>query len=56
MYIKSKTKRVFAIDCIGKKLVFQNLRISRINFKNRSFSSGQGLVQIEPNLEYTTGT
>ena len=22
MYIKSKTKRVFAIDCLGKKLVF----------------------------------
>ena len=22
MYIKSKTKRVFSIDCLGKKLVF----------------------------------
>ena len=31
-----------------------NLRISRItNFKNRSFISGQGVVQIDPNLVWS---
>ena len=52
VYIKSKTKRSFCYRLPGKKVSFSygNLRISRIpNFKNRSFSSGQGLVQIEPN-------
>ena len=36
-----------------KKVSFSygNLRISqKTNFKNRSFSSGQGVVQCEPNL------
>ena len=49
---ESNTKRIFGIACVGKKLVFHtdgNLRISRIkNFKNRSFSSGQEFLQIEP--------
>ena len=52
MYLECKTKRIFGIACLGKKVSFSygNLRISQItNFKNRSFSSGQGVVQIEPN-------
>ena len=33
---------------------YGNLRISQLaNFKNRSFSSGQGIVQIEPNLVWS---
>ena len=39
-----------------KKVSFSygNLRISQItNFKNRSFSSGQGVVQSEPNLVWS---
>ena len=50
-YLDCKTKRIFAIVCLGKKVSFSygNLRISqKTNFKNRSFSSGQGVVQIEP--------
>ena len=38
--------------CLGKKvsISYGNLRISQItNFKSRSFSSGQGVVQIKPN-------
>ena len=52
MYLEPTTKRIFAIACLGKKLVFHTeiLRISQItNFKNRSFSSGHGVVQIKPN-------
>ena len=49
-YLECKTKRFFGIACIGKKLGFHKIRYSRnSNFKNRSFSSGQGNVQIEPN-------
>ena len=39
-----------------KKVSFSygNLRISQItNFKNRSFSKGQGVVQSEPNLAWS---
>ena len=53
MYV-SKTKRIFAIACLGKKyfirkfaIISNNLRL--LNFKNRPFSFGQGLVQIVPN-------
>ena len=51
-YLENKTKTIFAIACLGKKASFSdgNLRISRIkNLKNRSFSSGQAVIQIEPN-------
>ena len=51
-HLESKTKSILAIACLGKKvsISYGNLRISQItNFKNRSFSSGQGVVQIEPN-------
>ena len=50
--LESKTERIFAIACLGKKVSFSygNLLLFRINnFKNRSFSSGQGVVQSEPN-------
>ena len=52
--LESKTERIFGIFgivCLGKKLVFYgNLLLFQINnFKNRSFSSGQGVVQSEPN-------
>ena len=53
MYLECETKRIFAKACLGKKVNFSyvNLRILRLaNFKNRSLSSGQGLVQIKPNL------
>ena len=54
VHLESRTKRVFAIACLGKKkkvsFSYGNLRIFRIfNFKNRSFSSGQGVVEIKPN-------
>ena len=53
--VESKTKRILAIACLGKKLVFHtefriisnNLRL--LNFKNWSISSDQGVVQIESN-------
>ena len=38
MYV-SKTKRIFAIACLGKKFK---------NFKKRPFSLGQGLFEIVP--------
>ena len=56
MYVESKTKEIFAIAYLGKKLVFSNgnLRISRIaNIKDRSFSYGQKLHEIEPNLAWS---
>ena len=52
MNLECKTKGVFAIAFLAKKIRFSygSLRISQItNFKNRSFSSNQGIVQIEPN-------
>ena len=55
-YLESKAKRFFAIACLGKKLVFiyGNLRVSRVtNLKNRSFSWGQGVVQIKPNSAWS---
>ena len=54
-YLECKTKN-FCYSLSRKKVSFLygNLRISRItNFKNRSFSSGQGVVQIEPNSVYS---
>ena len=51
--LECKTKRIFAIACLGKKVSssYGNLLLFQTNnFKNRSFSSGQGVVQIEPNL------
>ena len=50
--LESKTERIFGIACQGKKLTFSygNLLLFQINnFKNRSFSSGQGFAQSEPN-------
>ena len=42
MYLERKTEEFLGIACLG---------ISITNFKNRSFSLGQGVVQSEPNLE-----
>ena len=61
MYLDCKTKEIFAIACLGKKLVFhteicefRNLRISRLaNFKNRSFLLDQGVVQMESDLVWS---
>ena len=50
--LECKTKRIFAIACVGKKLVFHTeicFYLKKNNFKNRSVSSGQGVVQSEPN-------
>ena len=51
--LECKTNKIFAITCLGKKVSssYGNLLLFQTNnFKNRSFSSGQGVVQIEPNL------
>ena len=52
MCLQLKTKRIFAIACVGKNLVFHTELcdfFEFLNFKNRSFSTGQGVVQIKPN-------
>ena len=53
VYLECKTKRIFAIACVGKKLAFHTeicLLLFQINhFKKRCFSSGQGVVQAQPN-------
>ena len=55
MYLDYKTKKI-CYSLRRKKVSYSygNLRISQItNFKNRSFSSGQGVVQSEPNLVWS---
>ena len=53
VYLECKTKRSFAIACVGRKLAFHTeicLLLFQINnFKKRSFSSGQGVFQTQPN-------
>ena len=53
VYPKRKTKRIFAIACVGRKLAFHSeicLLLFQINnLKKRSFWSGQGVVQTQPN-------
>ena len=53
MYLESKSKpKKICYYLPRKKISFSygNLRLFPIkNFKNRSFSSGQGVVQIKPN-------
>ena len=55
VYLESKRKRIFAIACLGKKLVFHTeisnyrLLFAYSTFKNIEISSGQGVVQIQPN-------
>ena len=54
MYLDCKTKTIFTIACLGKNVSFSygNLVLFQIsNFKNRSFSYGQKLLEIEPNSE-----
>ena len=52
MYVECKTKRSFGIACLGKKV---RISIGNIDlfaysiFINIEVSSGQGVVQIEPN-------
>ena len=59
MYLESKTERVFGIACLGKKFVFnRKYRLIRLLFaysifKNIEISSGQGVVQIEPNSAWS---
>ena len=53
MHVECRRKKNFCYSLPREKVSFSygNLRISQIrNFKNRSFSSGQGVVQSEPNL------
>ena len=50
--LESKTERIFAIACLGKKLVFHTEMCNYFEyliFKYSIFLSGQGVVQIEPN-------
>ena len=53
VYLERKTKRIFAIACVGRKLAFRTeicLLLFQINnSKKRSFSSGQGVIQTQPN-------
>ena len=52
MYLKSRTKRVFAIACPGKKVSFAigNIELFAYSiFKNIEILSGQGVIQIKPN-------
>ena len=52
MYPESKTKRIFAIACLGNYLVFHtaisnnSLIIRLFYFQNIEILSGQGVVQI----------
>ena len=55
VYLESKTKRIFGIACLGKKLVchteisyYFRIILNKFFFK-KSISSGQGAVQTEPN-------
>ena len=53
MYLECKAKRIFGIACLGKKVSFSygNFDLFAYSiFKNIEISSGQGVVQIEPNL------
>ena len=50
--LECETKRIFCYSLPRKKVTvsYGNLLLFQINnFKNRSFSSGQGVVQSEPN-------
>ena len=59
MYLECKAKRIFGIACLGKKLIFHtgistySLIIRLIYFQKYRISSGQGVVQIEPNLVWS---
>ena len=56
MYLERKTEEIFGIACLGKKLVFSygNFDLFAYSiFKNIEISSGQGVVQIEPNLVWS---
>ena len=47
--LESKTERISGIAWLGKKVSFiRKFAIISNNFKNRSFSSGQGVFQSEP--------
>ena len=51
-YLGCHAKRMVCLTFLEKKISFSygNLLLFQINnFKNRSFSSGQGVVQSEPN-------
>ena len=53
-YLEKSLGKKFTLSRKKNSFLYGNLRISRItNFKNRSFSSGQGVVQIEPNSVYS---
>ena len=59
VYLESKTKRIFAIACLGKKFVFQSEIFDLFAysiFKNIEILSDQGVVQIVTKLgmEYPT--
>ena len=56
MYLECKAKRIFGIACLGKKVSFSygNFDLFAYSiFKNIEISSGQGVVQIEPNLVWS---
>ena len=52
MSLESKSKRIFGIACLGKKLAFQTENCDYFQyliFKYSIFLSGQRVVQSEPN-------
>ena len=57
MYLESKTKRIFAIACLGKKFVFQSeiLTYSLILFRN--FIGSRSCPNLtKPGMEYSMCT
>ena len=56
MYLECKAKRICGIACLGKKVSFAygNFDFFAYSiFKNIEILSGQGVVQIEPNLVWS---
>ena len=62
VYLECKTKRIFAIACLGKQLGFHTEYCDYFecsifnNFENASFWLGLRVYQIKPNLVWPTST
>ena len=58
-YLECKTERIFGIACLEKssysnrKYRLFRLLFAYFIFKNIELSSGQGVVQIKPNVEWS---
>ena len=59
LFIKRLGKTELLLYLVLEKVIisFGNLRVSRLtNFKNSTFSSGQGVVQINPNSVWSVNS